>query len=471
MKKNRSFDEVRIGLKNNSLTCESITIEYIEEIRKSNLNAFVEVFEEEALKKAKEVDIKLNQGNAGKLAGMVIGIKDNISYKGHQMSASSNILKNYTAIYNATCVKKLLKEDAIIIGRLNCDEFAMGSSNENSIYGPVKNPHDINKVPGGSSGGSAAAVSAGLCLAALGSDTGGSIRQPASFCGVYGLKPTYGRVSRYGLVAYASSFDQIGPIANTVEDIALILEVISGHDELDSTSSTHEVPKFSVIKNDEKKSKIAVIKEALYSKNIDIEIQKTILLDIKNLRNNGNVVDEVSFPYLDYLVPTYYVISTAEASSNLSRYDGIRYGHRAQDVNSLEETYIKTRSEGFGEEVKRRIMLGTFVLSEEYQEAYFTKAQKIRRLIQEETNKILNTYDFILTPTTPHTAFDIGLKRKDPTKLYLEDIFTVQANLTGHPAISLPKHTHKNGLPFGVQLLTRHFNEAELLKFSACQIF
>ena len=471
MKKNRSFDEVRIGLKNNSLTCESITTEYIEEIRKSNLNAFVEVFEEEALKKAKEVDIKLNQGNAGKLAGMVIGIKDNISYKGHQMSASSNILKNYTAIYNATCVKKLLKEDAIIIGRLNCDEFAMGSSNENSIYGPVKNPHDINKVPGGSSGGSAAAVSAGLCLAALGSDTGGSIRQPASFCGVYGLKPTYGRVSRYGLVAYASSFDQIGPIANTVEDIALILEVISGHDELDNTSSTHEVPKFSIIKNDEKKSKIAVIKEALYSKNIDIEIQKTILLDIKNLRNNGNVVDEVSFPYLDYLVPTYYVISTAEASSNLSRYDGIRYGHRAEDVNSLEETYIKTRSEGFGEEVKRRIMLGTFVLSEEYQEAYFTKAQKIRRLIQEETNKILNTYDFILTPTTPHTAFDIGLKRKDPTKLYLEDIFTVQANLTGHPAISLPKHTHKNGLPFGVQLLTRHFNEAELLKFSACQIF
>ena len=471
MKKNRSFDEVRIGLKNNSLTCESITTEYIEEIRKSNLNAFVEVFEEEALKKAKEVDIKLNQGNAGKLAGMVIGIKDNISYKGHQMSASSNILKNYTAIYNATCVKKLLKEDAIIIGRLNCDEFAMGSSNENSIYGPVKNPHDINKVPGGSSGGSAAAVSAGLCLAALGSDTGGSIRQPASFCGVYGLKPTYGRVSRYGLVAYASSFDQIGPIANTVEDIALILEVISGHDELDSTSSMHEVPKFSIIKNDEKKSKIAVIKEALYSKNIDIEIQKAILLDIKNLRNNGNVVDEVSFPYLDYLVPTYYVISTAEASSNLSRYDGIRYGHRAQDVNSLEETYVKTRSEGFGEEVKRRIMLGTFVLSEEYQEAYFTKAQKIRRLIQEETNKILNTYDFILTPTTPHTAFDIGLKRKDPTKLYLEDIFTVQANLTGHPAISLPKHTHKNGLPFGVQLLTRHFNEAELLKFSACQIF
>ena len=471
MKKNRSFDEVRIGLKNNSLTCESITTEYIEEIRKSNLNAFVEVFEEEALKKAKEVDIKLNQGNAGKLAGMVIGIKDNISYKGHQMSASSNILKNYTAIYNATCVKKLLKEDAIIIGRLNCDEFAMGSSNENSIYGPVKNPHDINKVPGGSSGGSAAAVSAGLCLAALGSDTGGSIRQPASFCGVYGLKPTYGRVSRYGLVAYASSFDQIGPIANTVEDIALILEVISGHDELDSTSSMHEVPKFSIIKNDEKKSKIAVIKEALYSKNIDIEIQKAILLDIKNLRNNGNVVDEVSFPYLDYLVPTYYVISTAEASSNLSRYDGIRYGHRAQDVNSLEETYIKTRSEGFGEEVKRRIMLGTFVLSEEYQEAYFTKAQKIRRLIQEETNKILNTYDFILTPTTPHTAFDIGLKRKDPTKLYLEDIFTVQANLTGHPAISLPKHTHKNGLPFGVQLLTRHFNEAELLKFSTCQIF
>ena len=471
MKKNRSFYEVRSGLKNNTLTCESITTEYIEEIRKSNLNAFVEVFEEEALKKAKEVDIKLNRGNAGKLAGMVIGIKDNISYKGHQMSASSNILKNYTAIYNATCVKKLLKEDAVIIGRLNCDEFAMGSSNENSIYGPVKNPHDINKVPGGSSGGSAAAVSAGLCLAALGSDTGGSIRQPASFCGVYGLKPTYGRVSRYGLVAYASSFDQIGPIANTVEDIALILEVISGHDELDSTSSMHEVPKFSIIKNDEKKSTIAVIKEALYSKNIDIEIQKAILLDIKNLRNNGNVVDEVSFPYLDYLVPTYYVISTAEASSNLSRYDGIRYGHRAQDVNSLEETYVKTRSEGFGEEVKRRIMLGTFVLSEEYQEAYFTKAQKIRRLIQEETNKILNTYDFILTPTTPHTAFDIGLKRKDPTKLYLEDIFTVQANLTGHPAISLPKHTHKNGLPFGVQLLTRHFNEAELLKFSARQIF
>lgn len=467
MNKFRSYEEVKKALKKSTISCEKLIKQYLKSIEENtDLNAFVEVFSEEAIAQAKKIDQKLKKGSAGKLAGMTIGIKDNICYKNHKVSAGSKILQGFESIYTATAIQKLINEDAIIIGRLNCDEFAMGSSNENSVYGPVKNPHNKQKVPGGSSGGSATAVAAGLCLASLGSDTGGSIRQPASFCGVFGLKPTYGRVSRHGLIAYASSFDQIGPIANTAEDIGSILEVISGPDEFDGTTSTKRPPKITTIKKLTKPKRIAYIKEAVHSKKIDEEIKEAILLDVDKLRKKGHFVKEISFTHMDYLVPTYYVLTTAEASSNLARFDGIRFGYRSKKSTNLEKTYTKTRTEGFGREVKRRIMLGTFVLSEEYQEEYFTKAQKIRRIIQTETNGILKKFDFILTPTTPHTAFNIGGKKEDPTKMYLEDIFTVQANLTGNPAISIPLHKHSNGMPFGIQCLGQNFQEKELLRFS-----
>ena len=341
----------------------------------------------------------------------------------------------------------------------------MGSGNENTIYGTVKNPLDNKKVAGGSSGGSAAAVSAGLCMSALGSDTGGSIRQPAAFCGVYGLKPTYSRVSRYGLIAYASSFDQIGPITNNIFDANLILEVISGKDPYDSTSSSREIYSNDFTPKRAIKKSIAYIKEHIESPGLDPVIKSHLLDKINELRSNGHRVDVVSFPYLDYLVPTYYVISTAEASSNLSRYDGIRFGYRSDHNNDLESTYIKSRSEGFGSEVQRRIMLGTFVLSAGYHDAYFTKAQKIRRIIKDKTNDIFNEYDFIISPTTPHTAFDIGNKYSDPTQMYLEDIFTVHANLAGNPAISIPTQDPLLKMPFGMQVMANHFKEQDLLDF------
>ena len=461
------YQSVRKALEDRTTTCVEITKNYLQKIKeKTHLNAFIEVFTESALNQAKNIDIKIANGNSGRLAGMVIGIKDNICYKNHKVSAASKILQNFESIYNSTVIEKLLAEDAIIIGRLNCDEFAMGSGNENSIYGPVKNPIDINKVSGGSSGGSAAAVASGLCLASLGSDTGGSIRQPASFCGVIGLKPTYSRVSRHGLIAYASSFDQIGPITNTVEDAALILEVISGRDKFDSTCSSRKVENYSKILTDKKRRKIAIIRECLEREGLDEEIKQKILSQAQKMRQNGHHVEEVSFPYLEYLVPTYYVITTAEASSNLARFDGVHFGYRSKKSKDLESTYFKSRTEGFGKEVQRRIMLGTFVLSAGYQEAYFTKAQKIRRIIQEKTKDIFKEYNFILLPTTPHTAFSLGQKQVDPTIMYLEDIFTVQANLSGNPAISLPLGQHSNGLPFGIQLIGDHFKEKGLLAFS-----
>ena len=329
------------------------------------------------------------------------------------------------------------------------------------------NPLNVFKVAGGSSGGSAAAVTAGLCLTALGSDTGGSIRQPAAFCGIVGLKPTYSRVSRHGLIAYASSFDQIGPLANNVKDASLILEVISGKDEFDSTVSSKKVDQYSALDINVKPKKIAYITECLESNGLDAEIKQLIISKIDDLKLKGNIVEPVSFPYLDLLVPTYYVISTAEASSNLARYDGVHYGYRSENITDLESSYINSRSEGFGEEVKRRIMLGTFVLSAGYHDAFFTKAQKIRRLIKQKTDELFLNYDFVISPTTPHTAFDIGEKYKDPTVMYLEDIFTVQANLSGNPAISLPLANHSNGMPIGLHIMANHFKEAELLSFSS----
>ena len=461
MKHFTSLTEIHNSLNSGKVTCIDLLEDYLSKIKLSKTNSFIEVFSDEAISRAKIIDNKIIAKTSGKLAGMIIGIKDNICYKNHKVSASSKILEGFESIYNSTVVEKLEKEDAIIIGRLNCDEFAMGSSNENSVYGNVLNPNDLSKVPGGSSGGSAAAVAEGLCLATLGSDTGGSIRQPASFCGIVGLKPSYGRVSRYGLIAYASSFDQIGTFTNNIKDAALILEVISGKDEFDSTSSSYKVEDYSK-KLSNKKYKFAIPEEYINSKGLDSEIKQKLLEYIKLLKEKGHIVEEVSFPYLDYLVPTYYVLTTAEASSNLSRYDGVHFGKRSNDATNVESTYIKSRSEGFGEEVKRRIMLGTFVLSAGYFDAYYTKALKVRRLIKDRTDEIFKEYNFILTPTSPTTAFGIG-EIKDNIVMYLQDIFTVHANLSGTPAISLPLGKHTNSLPFGIQLMSDNFKEHNLL--------
>lgn len=468
MKTYHSISEVQADLNNNTISCVELTKSYIHRIaEKKNLNVFLEVFEASALAKATEVDQKIKNKTAGKLAGLVIALKDNICYKGHKVTASSKVLGNFESLYSATVVERLLAEDAIIIGRTNCDEFAMGSSNENSAFGNVLNPHNIKCVPGGSSGGSAAAVAADLCLATLGTDTGGSIRQPASFCGVVGFKPTYGRVSRYGAIAYASSFDQIGPLTKNVEDAALIMEVMAGKDNYDSTASSKPVPAYSKeLNTNGKKFRIAYLKDCLENPGLNSEIKTRINQIIEKLRAEGHTVDAVDFPYLDYLVPTYYVLTTAEASSNLARFDGINFGYRSPNATDLESTYKKSRTEGFGTEVKRRIMLGTFVLSAGYYDAYYSKGQRVRRLLQNKVNEILNNYDFILSPTTPGTAFEFGQKGADPIAMYLEDIFTVLANITGHPAISIPSGKHSNGLPFGVQFTGRSFADAELMAFS-----
>ena len=401
---------------------------------------------------------------------MVVGIKDNICYKGHRVSASSKILENFISLYSATAVERLLAEDAIIIGRLNCDEFGMGSSNENSAYGAVLNYLDNTKVAGGSSGGSAAAVQAGMCHAALGSDTGGSVRMPASFCGIVGLKPTYGRISRHGLIAYASSFDQIGTLTNSVEDAALLFEVMAGTDNYDSTVSTNQqVPSLEMaesISKSNKKFSVAFIRQTLEHPGLDPEIKSKTEFLLNALRNEGNAITEVELPLLDYMVPAYYVMTTAEASSNLSRYDGIRYGHRSEKAADVDSLYKKSRTEGFGKEVQRRIMLGTFVLSAGYQDAYYTQAQRVRRMIKNTTEKILAQHDFILLPTTPCTAFTLGEKTKNPVEMYLADIYTVQANLAGIPAISLPLGKHSSGMPFGMQLMAGRFEEAKLLAFA-----
>jgi len=458
------FSETQKEILSGKTPCREVVLNFLKRIEeKKSLNAFLEVFEKSALAKADEVDKKIKEKKQGKLAGMVIAIKDNICYKNHKVSASSKILEGFTSLYSATVVERLLNEDAIIIGRTNCDEFAMGSSNENSAAGNVLNPHDTSRVPGGSSGGSAVAVAANLCHAALGSDTGGSIRQPASFCGVVGLKPTYGTVSRYGLIAYASSFDQIGPLTKNVEDAELILDVIAGADEYDSTCVKADVR--GQMANGKGKKRIAYLRDCIENSALNPEIKKRIEEIISELKKKGHIVEPVDFPYLDYLVPTYYVLTTAEASSNLARFDGIRYGYRSKNATDLESTYRKSRSEGFGKEVKRRIMLGTFVLSSGYYDAYYSKAQKVRRILRDKTNDILKEYDFILLPTTPNSAFKHG-EVKDPIQMYLEDIFTVLANLTGLPAISLPVGKNSNGLPFGIQLMGKKFGEVELLGFS-----
>jgi aspartyl-tRNA(Asn)/glutamyl-tRNA(Gln) amidotransferase subunit A len=462
-----SLSEIQKALASDQTTCLGLVDYYLNRIdQHKDLNIFLEVFADEARTQAQEIDAKLKAGSAGRLAGMVIALKDNICYKGHSVSAASKILDNFESVFSATVVERLLAEDALIIGRVNCDEFAMGSSNENSHYGPVKNPIDSSRVPGGSSGGSAAAVAADLCQVALGSDTGGSIRQPAAFCGVVGLKPTYAKVSRYGLIAYASSFDQIGPLAKSVDDVALVTEIIAGNDPMDSTSSSKAVEAYSSFSKSTEKKKIVYLSEYTNTPGLNPEIKEKFLALIDRLKAQGHELIEQNFSYLDAMVPCYYILTTAEASSNLARYDGVHFGYRSPNAVDLESTYKLSRTEGFGEEVKRRIMLGTFVLSSGYYDAYYTKAQKVRRLIKERTDAILSEADYILMPTTPSTAFKRGIENTDPTVAYLEDIFTVHANLAGVPAISLPMWKDKQGLPIGVQLMASSHQEDALLSFS-----
>ncbi|WP_420577095.1 Asp-tRNA(Asn)/Glu-tRNA(Gln) amidotransferase subunit GatA [Ekhidna sp.] len=466
MKTFQSLSEIQAEIKAGKLTVSQLVDYHLTQIKNNNgrLNAFLSVYSDEAQQQAEIIDQKLKNNSAGKLAGMIVGIKDVYAYKDHPLQCASQILNGFESQYTATCIQRLLDEDAIIIGHQNCDEFAMGSSNENSAFGPAKNPIDETRVPGGSSGGSAAAVAADMCQGSIGSDTGGSVRQPAAFCGVVGLKPTYSRISRYGLAAYASSFDTVGIISKSVEDAALILEVMSGADEFDSTVSQQVVPDFANFKT-ERKYKIAYLSETLDHEGLNSEIKASILELVETLRTSEHQVEEAHFSMLDYILPTYYVLTAAEASSNLSRYDGARYGKRAKSEN-LEEMYKLSRSEGFGEEVKRRIMTGTFALSASYYDAYYTKAQKVRRLIQKETNQLLDEYDFVLSPTTPTTAFKLGELKDDPLEMYLEDLFTVQANVAGIPAISIPFGVDNQGLPIGVQLMTKCFNEKNLLDIS-----
>ena len=435
----------------------------------AHLNAFLETFDTSAREQAERVDQRLKAGEAGPLAGLVLSIKDNICYKDHRVSASSRMLEGFTSLYSATVVERLLAADAVILGRTNCDEFAMGSSNETSFHGPVRNPLDEKRVPGGSSGGAAASVAAQVVHAALGSDTGGSIRQPASFTGTVGFKPTYGRVSRYGLIAFASSFDQIGPFAHDVHDAARVYEAMAGHDPLDNTSS-HRPVEPAALDTHPGKLRIAYYRECLERPGTDPEVVAHLQATIDRLKGEGHTVEPAELPMLEHLVPTYYILATAEASSNLARYDGIHFGHRSKEARSLEEIYRMSRSEGFGPEVQRRILLGTFVLSAGYYDAYYAKGQKVRRLIREATLRTFQDFDLILMPTSPMTAFELGALSEDPIAMYLQDIFTVQANLVGNPAISLPTGTHSNGLPFGVQLMAAPFREDLLLQASA-QLF
>lgn len=460
----KSLREVQKALSNASITFEELVQSYLNKIeQRKNLNAFIEIWPEESLAQAKALQQKWNEGKAGKLAGMVIGIKDNICFKDHGVSASSKILSNFKSLFHSTVVERLLAEDAIIIGRLNCDEFAMGSSNETSYYGPVLNPLDENRVPGGSSGGAAAAVAADLCLAALGSDTGGSIRQPASLTGIVGFKPSYGVISRHGLVAYASSFDQIGPMTKCIEDAQLITEIISGPDEFDSTAIQAKLNFGNAFNG---KPKIAYLKEAVENEAVHPEIRNRVNAYIENLRAKGFQVDPVSFPYLDYMVPTYYVLTTAEASSNLARFDGINYGYRSADAVGIDEVYTKSRTEGFGKEVKRRILLGTFVLSAGYFDAYYGTAQRVRQLLRQKTREIFSEYQLLLSPTCTDGAFRFGEKSDDPISMYMQDIFTVHAPLVGCPSISIPlDRLQENEMPYGIQFTAAELADSELLHF------
>ena len=459
----QSYSEIRNKLFQGTLSCVDLVNQYLSQITALNeqLNVFLEVYSEEALASARLIDLKIKEGKAGKLAGMVVGLKDLLCYQDHGAQAGSQILNGFKSTFSSTAVQRIISEDAIIIGRQNCDEFGMGSTNENSSFGPVLNFTNQNHVSGGSSGGSAVAVQSGMCHLSLGTDTGGSIRMPAAFCGISGLKPTYGRVSRWGLIAYASSFDSIGPMCHHPADLKLVMDVIAGPDEFDSTVSTLETSEFIP------KKRLAYIKEIVEHPSLQTEIKDHFFLKIEQLKQKGFVVESVDFAYIDQMLPTYYVLTTAEASSNLSRFDGVKFGQRTKNPRDLIDMYKKTRNEGFGEEVKRRIMLGTFVLSANYYDAYYTKAQKVRRLIKERTDAILKDYDFIISPTTSSTAYRLGEKTLDPLQMYLGDLFTVQANVTGLPAITVPAGQDLNGLSIGFQAMGPAYSEDELVDFTS----
>ena len=461
--------ELQEKLKSKELTITQITKAYVDRIneKEKDVQAFVTLLTDESLKQAEEIENKVNKGEIkGEFAGIPIGIKDNLCTKGIKTTCSSKMLENFVAPYDATVIEKINNENIIKLGKLNMDEFAMGGSTEYSYFKKTKNPWNLNKVPGGSSGGSAAAVAAGLVPWALGSDTGGSIRQPSSFCGVVGLKPTYGLVSRYGLVAFASSLDQIGPITKDVRDCSMLLNIIAGHDEKDTTSSNREKVDYTkALKNDVKGIKIGVPKE-FFGEGINQEVKESLKQAIETYKKLGAQIEEISLDIAQYALATYYIIACAEASSNLGRFDGIRYGYRTKEYKSLKDIYKKSRTEGFGKEVKRRIILGTYVLSSGYYDAYYKKAQQVRTLVMNEFNKAFEKYDVILTPTSPTVAFDIGSKSNNPLEMYLADICTVSVNIAGLPAISIPCGVDKESMPIGMQIIGNKFEEEKILNLA-----
>lgn len=454
-------------LKNKEITLEEINKSYIERIneKENEVNAFVTITDEDAVEKAKKIDDDIKNGKeVSKLSGIPIGIKDNICTKNVKTTCSSKMLENFVSPYDATVINKINKENMIMLGKLNMDEFAMGASTEYSYFKKTSNPWDLKRVPGGSSGGSAAAVAAGMVPWALGSDTGGSIRQPSAFCGTVGLKPTYGLVSRFGLVAFASSLDQIGPITKDVTDSAILLNIIAGHDEMDSTSAKVEKKDYtkSLIR-DVKGLKIGLPKE-YFGEGINPEVKNAVMNVAKEYEKMGAIIEECSISVTDYALATYYIIACAEASSNLGRFDGIRYGYRTENYSNLTDIYKNSRSEGFGKEVKRRIILGTYVLSSGYYDAYYKKALKVRQVVKNEFKKLFEKYDILLTPTSPTVAFEIGTRSNNPLEMYLADICTVSINIGGVPAISIPCGVDSNGMPIGCQLIGNHFEEEKILK-------
>jgi aspartyl-tRNA(Asn)/glutamyl-tRNA(Gln) amidotransferase subunit A len=464
---NLTIDGIRGSIAERHTTATALVQDFYTRIRKNDpeIGAFLILTEDRALAQAERIDERAAKGQAlPPLAGVPVGIKDVMVTRGTRTTAGSKILEPFIPPYDCTAVARLEAAGAVVLGKLNCDEFAMGSSNENSAFRPVHNPHDTSRVPGGSSGGSAAAVAAGMAVATLGSDTGGSIRQPASFCGVVGLKPTYGRVSRYGLIAFASSLDHIGPFASTVKDAALVLRTIAGRDPMDSTSADLPVPDYVAdLEKPVQGLKIGVAKE-YFGEGLDPEVHQAVESAIQKLGELGCDIVPISLPHTEYAIPTYYIVATAEASSNLARYDGVRYGYRARPARTLPEMYRSTRHAGFGMEVKRRIMLGTYVLSAGYYDAYYLKAQKVRTLLTRDFDEAFKKVDVIAAPTSPTPAFKLGEKANDPLAMYLADIYTVTANLAGIPGISVPCGKSHEKLPIGLQLLGRHFDEATLLR-------
>lgn len=462
-----TIHELQSLLKKGEVTSVEVTESFLNRIKTvdEKINSYISVTGELALKQADEADKRFKNGkDLPPLLGIPLAIKDLICVEGVKTTCGSKILQNFIPSYSATVIARLQENGAVILGKANMDEFAMGSSNENSYFGPARNPWNRNCVPGGSSGGSAAVVAADLCSGALGSDTGGSIRQPASFCGIVGMKPTYGRVSRFGLVAFASSLDQIGPMTKDVKDAALLMNVICGKDQFDSTSADTPVPDFTKsLINDVKKMKIGIPKE-YFVDGLEQDVEKSVSEAIKVYRDLGAECVDISLPHTEYAVATYYVLASAEASSNLARYDGVKYGYRADSSKSLSGMYRSTRSEGFGDEVKRRIMLGTYVLSSGYYDAYYLKAQKVRTLIKKDFDDAFEKCDVIITPTTPYPAFKVGEKVEDPLQMYLSDIFTISANLGGVPSISIPCGFAENGLPIGMQIMAKHFDEESIFR-------